>query len=135
MWTATQHVKVPISALLAVQEALLASEETVCPGQQQKYPALTVAQAKAHCCALGAGCLGLIGRHRMTQQSPRTVACKRTIGAELHNGAYTGYFKGASGFVEALLNLRHQSYYIHHLPETSCDCGRVLVQRICKRHP
>lgn len=58
---------------------------------------LTVAQAKADCCALGDGCVGFDWK---TTNDPTKAAdgCmqKNSAGGIVHNAAYTGYFKSTS---------------------------------------
>jgi hypothetical protein len=64
------------------------------PGSNKKYPALTVAQAKADCCALGDGCLGFDWKTSNDPKKPADGCMQKNNGAGVaHNGAYTGFFK------------------------------------------
>jgi hypothetical protein len=65
------------------------------PGSNKKFPALTVAQAKADCCALGDGCLGFDWQTTNDPTKPADGCMqKNNAGGIVHNAAYTGYFKG-----------------------------------------
>ena len=64
------------------------------PGSNKKYPALTVAQAKADCCALGDGCVGFDWKTSNDPSKPGDGCFQKNADAGIaHNAAYTGFFK------------------------------------------
>ena len=67
------------------------------PGSNKKYPELTVAEAKAACCALGDGCVGFSWKNSNPVGSPGSGCFQKTNGGTIHEANYTGYEKHCSG--------------------------------------
>lgn len=59
----------------------------------KKFPALTVAQAKVDCCALGDGCLGFDWKTSNDPTVPGDGCMQKNNAGINHDAAYTGYFK------------------------------------------